>query len=31
MIALCADVEVAELKGAVAMFEETVVKLAEVT
>ena len=30
MIALCADVEVAGLKGVVAMFEETVVKLAEV-
>jgi hypothetical protein len=30
MIARCADVEVAELKGAVTMFEETVLQLAEV-
>ena len=30
MIALCADVEVAQLKGAVAACEETVRKLAEV-
>jgi len=30
MVALCADVEVAEREGAVAVVEETVLKMAEV-
>jgi hypothetical protein len=30
MIALCADVEVAKIKGVVAVFKETMLKLAEV-
>ena len=30
MIALCADVEVAKIKGIVVVFEETVLKLAKV-